>query len=262
MFDFHARLGAGPDAAGALLAAMDGTGIERAAVCAGGLLDLDRLSVQVAHGGRSEVAADNERTLALCAGTGGRLLPFFFADPCRDVAAYRAGAARFRGLEISPAVHGFRLDDPGVHALVEVAAGARHPVYVVCLAHPGTRTGDLVALARRFPEVTFVYGHCGHTGLDASGLAEIAPLPNIVAETSGCYTVVAGLALRRLGPERVVFGTEYPLQHPRVEVAKLAAVPMSRADRHLVMSANACRLLGEEETWTGPGSATGGGTRS
>ncbi|MDQ7905669.1 amidohydrolase family protein [Phytohabitans sp. ZYX-F-186] len=262
MFDFHARLGPGPEAAGALLAAMDRTGIERAAVSAGGLLDLDRLSAQVARGGRSEVAADNERVRAICGGTAGRLLPFFLADPWRDVAAYRAAAPGHRGLEISPAVHGFRLDDPAVDELVEIAAAARHPVYVVCLAHPGTRAGDLAALARRFPQVSFVYGHCGHTGLDASGLAEIAPCPNIVAETSGCYTAVAGLALRRLGAERVVFGTEYPLQHPRVEVVKLAAVEMSRADRHLVMSANARRLLGEEETWTGRGSETGAGTRS
>jgi uncharacterized protein len=253
MFDFHARLGPGPDAAGALLAAMDGAGIERAAVSAGGLLDLDRLSTQIADGGRSDVAVDNGRTLALCEGTGGRLLPFFFADPCRDVAAYRAAGPGYRGLEISPAVHGFRLDDPAVATLVEIAAAARHPVYVVCLAHPGTRTSDLVALARRFPEVTFVYGHCGHTGLDASGLAAIAPCPNIVAETSGCYTAVAGLALRRLGAKRVLFGTEYPLQHPRVEIVKLAAVEMSPADRHLVMSANACRLLGEETQWTARG---------
>jgi hypothetical protein len=248
MFDFHARLGPAPDAAGALLAAMDGAGIERAAVSAGGLLDLDRLSAQIADGGRSDVAVDNGRTLALCRDTGGRLLPFFFADPCRDVAAYRAAAPGYRGLEISPAVHGFRLDDPAVAALVDIAAAARHPVYVVCLARPGTRAGDLVTLARHFPEVTFVYGHCGHTGLDASGLATIAPCPNIAAETSGCYTAVAALALRRLGAERVVFGTEYPLQHPRVEIVKLEAVPMTPADRRLVMAANACRLLGEEES--------------
>jgi len=245
MFDFHARLGPEPEAADALLTAMDSTGIERAAVSAGGLLNLDRLSLQVANGGRSDVAADNKRTLALCGGTGGRLLPFFLADPYRDVAGYREAARCFRGLEISPAVHGFRLDDPEVSALVKVAAAVGHPVYLVCLARAGTRASDLVALAERFPEVSFVYGHCGHTGLDASGLAAIAPRPNILAETSGCYTAVAGLALRRLGPERVVFGTEYPLQHPRVEVVKLAALEMSRADRHQVMSANACRLLGE-----------------
>jgi predicted TIM-barrel fold metal-dependent hydrolase len=246
MFDFHARVGPGLEAATALLAAMDDAGIEQAAVSAGGLLDLDRLAAQIVAGGRSEVVADNERTRALCEGTGGRLLPFFLADPYRDVAVYRATAPCYRGLEISPAVHGFRLDDPEVTALVEVAAIVGHPVYVVCLTHPGTRAEDLVTLSRRFSEVNFLYGHCGHHGLDASGLARIAPYSNIVAETSGCYTAIAALALRRLGAERVVFGTEYPLQHPRVEVAKLAAVEMSPAERHLVTSANARRLLGGE----------------
>ncbi len=244
--DFHARLGPGSTAASTLLAAMDAAGIERAVVSAGGLLPLDRLATQVAHGGRSAVAVDNERIRLHSRAAGGRMVPFFLADPYRDVAAYRDTAAGYRGLEISPAVHGFQLGDTAVTALVEIAAEWRHPVYVVCLARPGARTRDLVILARRFPEVNFVYGHCGHTALDASGLAEIAPWRNIFAETSGCYTAVVGLALRRLGADRVVFGTEYPLQDHRVELVKLAAVAMNRADRSLVMSANARRLLGEE----------------
>lgn len=246
IFDFHARLAPQLGAAGALLATMDDAGIARAAVSAGGLVDLDRLSEQIVDGGRCEAGADNERVRQRCAGSGGRLLPFFFADPYRDVAAYRAGAAGYRGLEISPAVHGFRFDDPAVSALVDIAAGAGHPVYLVCLGRPGARTGDLVALARAHPAVTFVSGHCGHTGLDASGLAQIAPQRNIVAETSGCFTAIARLAVQRLGADRVLFGTEYPLQHPRVELAKLAALGLDAADLHKVAAGNACRLLGAE----------------
>ncbi|GAA3396043.1 amidohydrolase family protein [Cryptosporangium minutisporangium] len=254
--DFHARL---PPAAGArddLLRVMDDLGIGRAAVSAGGLVDLDRLSELVgagagrsAHrGGRSAVrpVADNDFVLRNTHRSGGRLLPFFFADPATDVAAYAAEAPSYRGLEISPAVHGVRLDDPGVRALVATAEAARHPVYVVCLGRPGTRAADLVTLARAFPAVDFVFGHCGFTGLDVRGLATIAPQPNIVAETSGCFTAVARLALHRLGPDRVLFGTEYPLQHPRVELAKLAALDLAPAVLRKVTSENALRLLGEE----------------
>jgi predicted TIM-barrel fold metal-dependent hydrolase len=246
IFDFHARLAPRPGAAGALLAAMDGAGIARAAVSAGGMIDLDRLSEQIVDGGRSEAAADNEWVRQSCAGSHGRLLPFFFADPYRDVAAYRAAAPGYRGLEISPAVHGFRLDDPAVTALVEIAAGARHPVYVVCVGRPGARTEDLVKLAGAHPGAEFVFGHCGHIGLDAAGITRIAAVPNIAAETSGCFTVIAELALRRLGPDRVLFGTEYPLQHPDVELAKLAALRLGPVDLHKVAAGNACRLLGEE----------------
>jgi predicted TIM-barrel fold metal-dependent hydrolase len=246
MFDFHARLTPRAGEPAALLAAMDDAGIRRAAVSAGGLLDLDRLSAQINDGGRSAVTADNEWVRARCAESGGRLLPFFFADPERDVAAYRDHAGEFRGLEISPAVHGFRLDDPGVRALAAIAEAARHPVYVVCLGRPGTRTADLVRLAREFPAVTFVWGHCGHTGLDVQGLTEIGPAGNVVAETSGCLTATAALAVRRLGARRVVFGTEYPLQDPRVEVAKVAGLRLGRPDLRAVVWDNACRLLEEQ----------------
>ena len=101
VFDFHARL-----AGDGLLSTLDGAGISRAAVSAGGLLSLERLSAQINDGGRAEVTADNERVHEQCARSGGRLLPFFFADPLRDVESYRAAAGRYRGLEISPAVHG------------------------------------------------------------------------------------------------------------------------------------------------------------
>ncbi|GAA3191473.1 amidohydrolase family protein [Dactylosporangium siamense] len=244
VLDFHARLGPAPGATATLLAAMDGAGIGRAAVCAGGLVGLDQLSRLVVDGGRAEAGADNEAVHRACAGSGGRLLPFFFADPARDVDAYAAAATRFRGLELSPAVHGFRFDDPAVATLAEIATTVRHPVYVVCLGRDGTRTADLLALARRFPAVTFVHGHCGFTGLDADGLTLIAAQPNIVVETSGCFTAIARLAVARLGPGRVVFGTEFPLQDPRVELAKLAALGLGPDHLAMVAGGNAARLLG------------------
>jgi predicted TIM-barrel fold metal-dependent hydrolase len=236
IFDFHARLSPG------LLGALDEAGIERAAVCAGGLVDLDRLATQIDDGGRSEARADNEGVRRACEASGGRLVPFFFADPLRDVEAY-AGAVAHRGLEISPAVHGFRLDHPGVDALAAVAASFGHPVYVVCLGRPGTRATDLAALARRHPAVTFVSGHCGHTGLDAAGLRVLAGVPNTCVEISGCYTAVARLAVARLGASRVLFGTEHPLQHPSVEVAKLHALGLAPAAFELVAGGNAVRIL-------------------
>ncbi|GAA3934193.1 amidohydrolase family protein [Actinoplanes auranticolor] len=248
VLDFHARLTPGDRAPAALLAAMDEAGIGRSVVSAGGLLSLDRLSAQINDGGRADVAAGNDRVHEQCARSAGRLLPFFFADPVRDVEAYRAAAGRFRGLEISPAVHGFRLDDPAVADLITIAAAARHPVYVVTLAHPGTRTADLAGLARRCTGVPFVWGHCGHTGLDFAGLAELAPVPNVHAEISGCLTVTAVQAVRRFGVSRVLFGTEYPLQHPRVELAKAAALGLAPSELREVMAGNAGRLLGEETT--------------
>jgi uncharacterized protein len=247
VFDFHARLV--PGGGRRLLDAMDRAGIDRAAVSAGGVIGLDELSARITYGGRSAAPADNAAVAGECDGSGGRLLPFYFADPRRDVGAYRKEAERFRGLEISPAVHGFRLDEPAVAELVLIAAAMRHPIYVVTTGRPGCRPADLGRLAFEFPRATLVWGHCGHTGLEIAGLAELAPLPNVVAELSGCLTVTARTAIERLGAGRVLFGTEFPLQHPAVELAKCAALGLEPADRDRLLWTNACRLLGEDTTW-------------
>lgn len=245
VFDFHARLAPRDGAVNALLSTMDRCGIARAAVCAGGVIDLDRLATQVMTGGHIEDDADNDAVLAGCADSGGRLLPFFFGNPHRGAAPYRAQAARFRGLEISPAVHGVPLTDDRTMALVAVAARAGHPVYVVCLGRPGCGPRELAVLAAEFPEVSFVLGHCGFVGIDVYSLRVVEPYPNILAETSGCYTGVARIAVARLGADRVLLGTEYPLQHPDVELTKLRVLDLDEASWQQIAWRNACRLLGE-----------------
>jgi uncharacterized protein len=246
VFDLHARLVPRPDAVSQLLSTMDANGIGRAAVAAGGVVPLDRLSESIVDGSYGTASADNDAVLAACAGSGGRMVPFYFANPHLDVAVYASRVAQFRALELSPAVHGVGFDDPRTVAHVALAAAAGHPVYVVCLGRPGTRTTDLVTLARQFPQTTFVSGHCGYIGIDTYGLGLIAGQPNIVAETSGCFSITAQVALDRLGPGRVVFGTEYPLQHPQVELAKFAALDLAPEVWDQVAWRNAHRLLGEE----------------
>lgn len=247
VLDFHVRLAPRPGAAERLLEALDGYGIERAVVCAGGTIDLERLSRQLVEGGHVETDADNDAVLDACAGSDGRLVPFFFANPHRSPEAYRTRAAEFRGLEISPAVHGVGLTDPRVAELADVAGEFGHPVYVVCLDRRGAGVADLVALARRFPQVDFVLGHSGIGNIDFHALTLIQDEPNVLLETSGGYTSVAEAAVNRLGAGRVLFGSEYPLQHPAVELAKYQVLPLTPEQWHRIAWENAHRLLGEEK---------------
>jgi hypothetical protein len=71
IFDFHARLTPHPEAVRGLLSTMDSCGIARAAVTAGGVIDLERLSAQITDGGHTEAGADNAGVLDACAASGG-----------------------------------------------------------------------------------------------------------------------------------------------------------------------------------------------
>lgn len=243
VFDFHTRLAPRPGAADRLLAVLDDCKIDRAAVAAGGTIDLRQLSRQLVEGGHVQTDADNEAVLAACEASDGRLVPFFFANPHRPARDYAEQGERFQGLEISTAVHGVRLTDPRTAALIAEAERLGHPVYLACITRPGCDVAALVDLARRFPAVTFVLGHTGIGNIDYHAVDLITPVPNVVLETSGGYSGVLRDAIDRLGDERVLFGSEFPLQHPSVELVKYEAIQLTPAQWARVAWDNAIRLL-------------------
>ncbi|MFE6719665.1 amidohydrolase family protein [Streptomyces albidoflavus] len=225
---------------------MDRNGISRSIVVAGAAISPDELSRQIIEGGHIEKDADNDAVLAGCARSGGRLVPFFFANPHREADEYRARGAEFRGLKLAPGVHGVALTDERTHALVKVAVELGHHVYLHCLQREGFGVRNLVQLARKFPSASFVLGHAGVGDLDLYGIDLVADSENVVFETSGGYTSVVRAAIERLGPERVLFGSEYPLQAPEVELAKFEALVLPPAQWRLIGWENALRLAGEK----------------
>src|SRR5437879_11238898 len=106
-----------------------------------------------------------------------------------------------------------RCNAPELDAIVERAVSMKAPI----LQHtwlkldgnePGESTPyDLVELARRHPEANFI---CAHTGGDwERGIRVIRDTNNIFAETAG-FDPTSGMvemAVRELGPERVVYGS-------------------------------------------------------
>jgi len=246
VLDFHARLPPGQAALDGLLGHMNAHRIDRAVISAGGVIPLNQLSRQLAEGGHTDANPDNDALQRAAARHPRSLIACYFANPRRPPGDYRRRAPEFRALEISPAVHGVPFSDPRVQELARIAGDNRHPVYLVGLDRDGCRVADLVALARALPSVSFVLGHGGVGDLDAYGLDLIAPVPNIFWETSGGYTCITRLALERLGPARLLFGTEFPLQHPAMEFARFSCLDLPADAWRQIAWCNAHRLLGEK----------------
>lgn len=242
VFDFHARL-TSPAALTRLLSAMDGSGVARAGVAAGGVIGIDVLSRQLVEGGYVTGDPDNLGVLDAARSAGGRLTPFWFGNPHGDPAGYREFGAQYAALELSPAVHGGRLDDPRYAAFLDLAAEFQHPVYVVCIDRAGCRVADLAAQADKRPEVMFVLGHLGVGLIDTYGIDLVAPLPNMVVETSGAFGFTVWSAIDRLGADRVLFSAEHPLQHPSAELAKFRALELPQDQLDQVLWRNAHRIL-------------------
>jgi predicted TIM-barrel fold metal-dependent hydrolase len=134
-------------------------------------------------------------------------------------------------------------------AIVGRAAELRAPIlqhtwFKAVGNRPGESTPlDLAELAKRHPDARLI---CGHTGGDWElGIRAIRASPNVVAETAG-FDPTAGMvemAVRELGPERVLFGSDAGGRSFASQLAKVQGADVPDSARRLILGENLRRLL-------------------
>lgn len=142
-----------------------------------------------------------------------------------------------------------RCNAPELDPIVERAIAMKAPI----LQHtwlksegnlPGESTPyDLVELARRHPDANFI---CAHTGGDwERGIRIIRTTKNICAEVAG-FDPTAGvveMAVRELGTERVVYGSDVGGRSFASQLAKVMGADIPDSAKELVLGGNLRRLF-------------------
>lgn len=160
------------------------------------------------------------------------------------------GEEIYAAVKLHPEQEAFAIDDRSVDPLVRAAEAYGVPVFAhTALGARGAEPWRLARLARRHPEVTFVMCHLGADGnlLQTLGAVEIAAtVPNIVVESSSTvtdpYATYLGPA-ERLGPDRVMVGSNEPLHQVALSLLKLDLLPMPDEWRARITGGNLARLL-------------------
>jgi predicted TIM-barrel fold metal-dependent hydrolase len=102
---------------------------------------------------------------------------------------------------------------------------------------------DLAELARRHPKTTFI---CVHSGGDwLLGLRAIRGTPNVLAETAGSNptTGFVEMAVRELGAERIVYGSDVPGRSFASQLAKVMGADVPDSAKRLILGENLRRIL-------------------
>ena len=104
-------------------------------------------------------------------------------------------------------------------------------------------------LATEYPDVAFIIPHLGSFADDWKAqrafLDPLARHANVFTDTSGVRRFdLLEEAVRRAGPQKVLFGSDGPWLHPGVELAKIGALRLSPAAERLVLGGNLLRLIG------------------
>jgi len=220
------------------------------------------------------VQAANELLAERIRGHRERLLGAAVVNPVYPQAAADARVCLtqldMRAIRLYPGCHGYELDavraTPAFRELMGLAAECAAPVSIAfmiedprqqhVIVHPVPVNAAAVAhTIRAFPEVNFVLERLA-VGTFRTVLSEARDTSNWSVETSGRFLAVRppgsedyphrGLPdlIEELGPDRVLLGTDLPLQYPRAALIKLEALDLPAEWREKIMGGNAARLLG------------------
>jgi uncharacterized protein len=142
-----------------------------------------------------------------------------------------------------------RCNAPELDPIVERAISMRAPILQHCwLKAGGNEPGesspyDLVELAKRHPGANFI---CAHTGGDwERGIRIIRDTKNICAEIAGSDPTsgFVEMAVRELGPERVVYGSDVGGRSFASQLSKVMGADIPESAKVLVLGGNLRRLF-------------------
>lgn len=142
-----------------------------------------------------------------------------------------------------------RCNSPALDPLVERAISLNVPIlqhtWTVSSGNgPGDSSpSDLVELAKRHPRGQFI---CGHTGGNWElGIRAIRETKNICAEIAGSDPTsgFTEMAVRELGAERVVYGSDVGGRSFASQIAKVLGAEIPDSAKELILGGNLRRLL-------------------
>ncbi|GGM59171.1 amidohydrolase family protein [Microbacterium saperdae] len=153
---------------------------------------------------------------------------------------------KFRGVKLHPLMDGFHPDDPMVWPIIELLIERDLPALIHC-GHPiFSLPWSIEELIARYEDAKIILGHMGHGNIiyiDASiGVAQRHP--NVWLETSGMPMSIKILeAVRKVGSNRVMYGSDGPWHEPKVEQLKVQLAGLDAEDLEDVMHRTAQRLF-------------------
>lgn len=225
-----------------------------------GATDASLLLAEMADNGVGQsvvVAIDpfvpTNEVLKACAHLGGVLIPFGSVDP--GPADYLDRFAQvltqpIAGLKFHSDLQELSIGSSRLRAMMALLAESPRshlPVYLHTGNFPIYRPQEkpwektLPRLLADFPQLTFV---CGHSGWDSPRAALRAALahPNLYLETSWQPTHLIRRLCDKLGPERLLFGSDFPLFSQR-RALRNVRLALQGDEWALVTYGNAQRLL-------------------
>lgn len=214
------------------------------------------------RGDMSKTRSMNDAVLSLAAGDRTVFYPVCSVHPGDGVAALRevdrvAGAGA-RCLKLHPNTQQFDVADSSVEKVVERATQRRLPVLFDAYSpFDADQPGKFIRLAMKLPDARIILAHAYGPKFPELLVYEVlARYPwwrrNVWFDLSATASLLAGgplfeafgWVLRKAGTDRLLFGSDYPLDSPPAAVAAVLQLGLSPRELDQVFYRNAAELFG------------------
>jgi hypothetical protein len=208
--------------------------------------------------------ARNDGLLQLAEDSGGFFFPVCSVHPADGRAALdevdRVAAAGAAWLKLHPNTQQFDVSDPAVEAVVKRATDKGLPVLFDAYSPwDANQPGKFVNLATALPDAKLILAHAHGPGFAQLLVYDIVGRypwwrRNVWIDISVTGPMLAGgpfaqqftWVLRKVGTDRVIFGSDYPIDDPMTAARAVAELGFTDAEQAAILHDNAHGLLGDK----------------
>ena len=155
-----------------------------------------------------------------------------------------------KGVKLHPDIQQFKIDDYRCLKIYELCEEFGLPI----LMHTGDKrydfsnTNRLIPILETYTDLTIIGAHLGGWSLWEEASKELAGIPNLYVDCSSTMAWVpldkTAEIIRRYGADRVLFGTDYPMWHPKDEVEMFFNLGLTDEEMKLILSENVKTIYG------------------
>ena len=158
-----------------------------------------------------------------------------------------------RGVKLHPDIQRFKIDDYRCLKIYELCEEYSLPI----LMHTGDNRYDysnpnrLVPVLEIYTGLTVIGAHLGGWSIWEEAAEKLRGIPNLYFDCSSTFSWVEPAKvkelIRKLGTDRVLFGTDYPMWDPAVELEKFFSMGLDDKENEAILSLNAMKVFGIKE---------------
>lgn len=152
----------------------------------------------------------------------------------------------FVGLKLAPMVHQFSLSSKTIYELADLCGELNIPFYSHVVFSPAASTNKMYKLAKEFPKTNFILGHMGFGPADVDAINYAKECDNLYIESSEGSYVILKEAVNVLGSTKLIFGSEFPMYHPKVSLESILTIGCNDDELENICCNNILNLINKK----------------